>query len=142
MMRIRSVLIGSAIAVAFAAGLTAGRMAGAQTAPIKFTNVLQSDLQNLPGQETIVQVLDVAPGAVVPWHVHPDGHEIAYVIEGSAVLELEGQPAPHGQGRRRLAHPGQRAARRPQRQHDRAGAPRDRADQAQGQAGDGAGVKK
>jgi quercetin dioxygenase-like cupin family protein len=89
----RSVLIGGAISLAFAAGLTAGKLAGAQTAPVRFINVLQSDLQNLPGQETIVQALEVAPGAVMPWHMHPDGHEIAYVIEGSAVLELEGEPA-------------------------------------------------
>ena len=89
----RNSLVAAAVALAFAAGLTAGRMAGAETAPVKFSNVLQSDLQNLPGQETIVQALEVAPGAIMPWHMHPDGHEIAYVVEGSAVLELDGQPA-------------------------------------------------
>jgi quercetin dioxygenase-like cupin family protein len=91
-MNSRTLLIGGVVVFALAVTLAANGMASAETAPVKFTNILQSDLQNLPHQETIVQALEVAPGAVMPWHMHPDGHEITYVIEGSAVLELEGQP--------------------------------------------------
>jgi quercetin dioxygenase-like cupin family protein len=53
---------------------------------------LANDVANMPNQETIMQVLELPPGGVVPWHTHPDGHEISYLIEGSATLEIEGQP--------------------------------------------------
>jgi quercetin dioxygenase-like cupin family protein len=66
---------------------------GAGAQPVTFKTVLQSDLQGLSNRETIMQALDIAPGAVMPWHMHPDGHELAYVIEGTAVLEVDGQPA-------------------------------------------------
>jgi mannose-6-phosphate isomerase-like protein (cupin superfamily) len=29
--------------------------------------------------------------AVLPWHIHPDAHEIAYVIEGDFTFQIEGE---------------------------------------------------
>jgi quercetin dioxygenase-like cupin family protein len=93
MTEIRFTTVLLAAATALLVGLTVPRNGVAEPAPIQFRTVLQSDLEGLPNRETIVQVLDIAPGAPVPWHMHPDGHEIAYVMEGTAILEVEGKPA-------------------------------------------------
>ena len=95
-MTMRTMFFGAIAAVTFAAGTITADTTDAQEQPaelITVTTLLRNDLNGLPGQETMVQLVEVAPGAPVPWHVHPDGHEIAYVIEGAAVLEVEGQPA-------------------------------------------------
>ena len=78
--------------VAFAVVAGAGSPALAQTPPgIELKNVLRSDLNGLNNQETIMQYLTIAPKAVVPWHTHPDGHEISFVVEGEITLEEEGK---------------------------------------------------
>ena len=43
------------------------------------------------GKEVNVQVYTFAPGAVLPWHIHPDAHEVAYVLEGDFTFELAGE---------------------------------------------------
>jgi len=79
-------------AVAFAVTAEAGSPALAQTPPgIELKNVLRSDLNGLNNQETIMQYLTIAPKAVVPWHTHPDGHEISFVVEGELTLKEEGK---------------------------------------------------
>lgn len=30
------------------------------------------------------------PGTVLPWHIHPGAHEVAYVLSGEMILEVEG----------------------------------------------------
>lgn len=60
-------------------------------AGIDMKNVLRSDLNGLNNQETIMQYLTIAPKAVVPWHTHPDGHEISFVVEGELTLEEDGK---------------------------------------------------
>jgi quercetin dioxygenase-like cupin family protein len=85
-MRIR---FGFVIALAFGAGvLISAVSAQAQSLP---GLVLREDMNGLDGQEVIMQAVTLAPGGVIPWHTHPDGHEITYVIEGTAKLEVEGQ---------------------------------------------------
>jgi quercetin dioxygenase-like cupin family protein len=37
------------------------------------------------------QLYTFPPGAVLPWHIHPDAHEIAYVIEGTFTFERAGE---------------------------------------------------
>ena len=54
-------------------------------------SLLQTDLTNLPGQETILEVLTIPPGGATPRHIHPDGHEIVYVLEGSTTAEIDGR---------------------------------------------------
>jgi quercetin dioxygenase-like cupin family protein len=72
----------------------AGSPASAQApAGIELKNVLRDDLNGLNNQETIMQYLTIAPKAVVPWHTHPDGHEISFVVEGELTLEEDGKPA-------------------------------------------------
>ncbi len=38
------------------------------------------------------QVYTFPPGASVPWHIHPDAQEIAYIISGTLTFEEAGQP--------------------------------------------------
>src|SRR5215207_4633289 len=61
-----------------------------QTAP-KLTQILRKDLesQGETVQETIVSVVDFAPGAAAPWHKHPGAQEVLHVFEGSLVVEVE-----------------------------------------------------
>lgn len=85
-------------ALAAAAIAVTGGYATAQgPAGITIKNVLRDDLNGLTNQETIMQYLDIAPNAVVPWHTHPDGHEISFVVEGELTLEEEGK------GKRKLS---------------------------------------
>jgi len=38
-------------------------------------------------KEVIAQTYIFPPGAVLPWHIHPDAQEFAYVIEGDFTFE-------------------------------------------------------
>jgi quercetin dioxygenase-like cupin family protein len=61
------------------------------TAP-KLTQILRKNLesQGETVQETIVSVVDFAPGTAAPWHKHPGAQELLHVFEGSLVVEVEG----------------------------------------------------
>jgi quercetin dioxygenase-like cupin family protein len=52
--------------------------------------ILRSDLQNIPGQEVLVFTSDWAPGDTLPLHIHPDGHEFVYVVEGEQTFHIQG----------------------------------------------------
>ena len=67
-------------------------IAWAQTQTPKLTQVLRKDLesQGETVQETIVSVVDFAPGTAAPWHKHPGAQELLHVFEGSLVVEVEG----------------------------------------------------
>lgn len=72
--------------------LTAGAASAATPTP---SGVTRTDLQrhdlSIAGRETVQARIDIAPGAVAPWHRHP-GEEVIYVIEGTLEYQLEGQP--------------------------------------------------
>ena len=44
-----------------------------------------------PSKEVRSQLYTFPPGAVLPWHIHPDAHEIAYVIERTFTFERAGE---------------------------------------------------
>jgi len=75
--------------VAAAAGLVAN--APAQQPGIKRTLLQRADL---PGEnrEVVLGLAEIPPGLAAGRHVHP-GVETGYVIEGSALLEVDGEPA-------------------------------------------------
>jgi quercetin dioxygenase-like cupin family protein len=83
------IVCSAAVAMAFGAGVMMPKVE-AQTG-VTAKNILQSDMKGGLADETLMQVVEFPANATLPWHMHPDGHEIAYVLEGSAILEIEGQ---------------------------------------------------
>ena len=57
----------------------------------KRTPVQQADL-SVPGKEVVQAVAEIQPGAQSGRHTHP-GEEVAYVLEGTITLEIDGKPA-------------------------------------------------
>jgi len=59
----------------------------------KLTLLLKADLQGQDQrvQETVVNVLEMAPGVGAPWHMHPGAQEIIFVLDGNLAVEVEGQ---------------------------------------------------
>jgi quercetin dioxygenase-like cupin family protein len=52
-----------------------------------FTEPLSGD----PSKDVVTDVYSFPPGTVLPWHIHPDAHEVSYVISGEMVLEIKGE---------------------------------------------------
>ena len=52
--------------------------------------ILQTDVKGGVFEEAVAQVYEFAPGAVLPWHIHADAHEVAYIIDGALTLEVDG----------------------------------------------------
>jgi quercetin dioxygenase-like cupin family protein len=69
--------------------LTAVMWAHAQQFGVQRKSLLQQD--GPPGYETIINVLEFAPGAREVRHTHP-GPLSGYVLEGTLTLEHEGRP--------------------------------------------------
>ena len=69
----------------------AAAVALAQQAGFKRTVVQQGDL-SAPGREVVQAVAEFQPAGTVGRHTHP-GEEVAYVLEGAIVLEVDGKPA-------------------------------------------------
>ena len=69
----------------------AGSIALAQ-APVPFqrTVVQQVDI-SVPGREAVTALAEIQPGASAGRHTHP-GEEIAYVLEGTVLVEINGKP--------------------------------------------------
>ena len=78
----------------FAAGVLAGALSGkivhAQGSQYVTEQVTKVSLNNLPGQEMLVFKSTWKPGFRLPLHIHPNGHEITYVIEGEQTFYIEG----------------------------------------------------
>jgi quercetin dioxygenase-like cupin family protein len=78
----------------FAAGIIVG-IAGstainAQLAASRARTIFSADLKGVPGQEILFSTSDWSPGQTLPCHIHPDGHEFAYLIEGELTFRIEG----------------------------------------------------
>jgi quercetin dioxygenase-like cupin family protein len=78
----------------FAAGVLAGALSGeflqAQGPPYVTEQVAKNTLNNLPGQEMLIFASTWQPGFRLPLHVHPNGHEVTYVVEGEQTFYIEG----------------------------------------------------
>jgi quercetin dioxygenase-like cupin family protein len=71
-------------------GLGSSEMIHAQAPAYATKQISKTDLQNLPGQEVLLFASEWQPGFRLPWHIHPNGHEFTYVIEGEQTFEIEG----------------------------------------------------
>jgi quercetin dioxygenase-like cupin family protein len=71
-------------------GLLAGQLILAQSEGIKRTLLVKTDLAGIEGREATMGLAEVAPGVAAGRHYH-HGDELGYVLEGTAVLEVEGQ---------------------------------------------------
>ena len=85
-------LLGAALALAFGAGLATQSLVGAQTPPAPVEIIKEEPLVGGTADNMIMQVVTIAPNAASPWHIHPDAHEIAYVLEGAVKLQIDKQP--------------------------------------------------
>jgi quercetin dioxygenase-like cupin family protein len=71
-------------------GVGASEIIHAQGTGLASRLVFQSDLNNIPGQEVLVYASTWQPGYRLPLHMHPEGHEITYVVEGEQTFEIDG----------------------------------------------------
>ena len=65
--------------------------------PVEAPKVVSQDLYvkdfaGDPTKEVRAQLYTFPPHSSVPWHIHPDAHEMAYIIEGTLTFERAGQP--------------------------------------------------
>ena len=81
-------------AVLFAGGISVGagfsEIIHARAPKLATKQVFQADLNNLPGQEVLLFASTWQPGFALPLHMHPEGHEITYVVEGEQTFEVDG----------------------------------------------------
>jgi quercetin dioxygenase-like cupin family protein len=82
--------LGLALLVGIALGATGTQVLRAQTETTTRTVLLRTDLEGIEGKEGIIMVAVIAPGTETGKHFHP-GHEFAYVLDGSGILEVEGK---------------------------------------------------
>ena len=82
-------LVGSGAAILAQAQAQAPAPAAPADPGLLRTVLTQADL-SMPGRETVVMRVQLAPGAQVGWHTHP-GEEISYLTEGAVTLMIAGQ---------------------------------------------------
>lgn len=80
-----------ALLVGFAGGAISVTTLRAGQPAVTETPLLRTDLAGVERKELIVSRFDTAPGWAHGWHYHP-GHELVYVLDGSAVVQVEGKP--------------------------------------------------
>ena len=91
------IVVGLTLAVSIALGVIGLQILNAQ-APINRTELMKTDLEGMEGEEVKVAVIEWAPGSVAGKHYHPE-YEFAYILEGSLIVEPEGQaPVTYGPG--------------------------------------------
>ena len=86
----RSILVVAAMLSCVAVGIVVDHVAFAQQPGIKRTMLLRADDPASPKYEAVMAIAEIAPGAMSGKHRHP-GIEVAYVLEGSVVIEHEGE---------------------------------------------------
>jgi quercetin dioxygenase-like cupin family protein len=65
-------------------------MIRAQGSQYETKKIVQTDLNNIPGQEVLIFTTTWQPGFRLPLHMHPNGHEFTFVIEGEQTFEVDG----------------------------------------------------
>jgi quercetin dioxygenase-like cupin family protein len=91
----RTLMLGAALGLAFGAGLATQSIVGAQTAapPAPSAKTLMDEaLIGGTYEQMLMQEVTFQPGSGAAWHIHPDGHEIAYVLEGAIKVWVDKNP--------------------------------------------------
>jgi quercetin dioxygenase-like cupin family protein len=86
----RYIILVATLAAGVALGFGSSQIIQAQPSDYSTKMAYRADLANLPGQEVIIYASDWPPGFRLPWHVHPEGHEFVYVVEGEQTFEIDG----------------------------------------------------
>lgn len=90
-MKRTAVMLTFALGVGIAVGMLGNQVLIAQQEPVTRTILQQKDLEGVAGREVIMYRAELVPGGVAGKHFHP-GPELVYVLEGSLILEPDGQP--------------------------------------------------
>ena len=88
----RNLLLGTAVALAFGAGLATQAIVGAQSPAPPQEIIKEEPLVGGNAQDMVMQVVTIQPNVASPWHIHPDGHEISYVLDGAIKLQVDKEP--------------------------------------------------
>jgi hypothetical protein len=112
-MRMTRAVIVALLLVAFLGGsFVLAREPDSYASKVEAQDLFLKDFAGDPTKEVKSQLYTFPPGAVLPWHIHPDAHEIAYVIEGTFSFERAGEAAEGDErGRGRLRRAERRASR-------------------------------
>lgn len=90
-MRIRT----AAVCLLLLAGLAGGSLVLAREpegqSAVTAEQLIAQALAGEPGKEVVAQTYTFPPGTVLPWHIHPDAHEIAYILEGTLTFQRAGE---------------------------------------------------
>jgi quercetin dioxygenase-like cupin family protein len=90
-LRMRTAVICALLLACFAgAGLILAREPAGPGA-VTSEQLLAAALAGEEGKEVIAQTYTFPPGTVLPWHIHPDAHEIAYILEGTLTFQRAGE---------------------------------------------------
>ena len=81
-----------AVLVSIIGSVFALHAALSQQSGIRHTDLQREDLQTVPGHEVVQVRNDFDPGVAFGRHWHP-GEEVIYVVEGTLVYDVDGQPA-------------------------------------------------
>jgi len=87
---IRTVVAVALFASGIVVGVSSSQILHAQAPTYATKEIIRTDLSNLPGQEALIFASTWQPGFRLPWHMHPDGHEFTFVVEGEQTFEIEG----------------------------------------------------
>lgn len=80
----------AALAVGLCAGFGMSEGLQAQQG-IKRIALERVDLSDVPGKTAVMGIAEIAPGTAAGRHSHP-GYEIGYMIEGTSVMQFDGEP--------------------------------------------------
>ena len=90
-MRLRNAVICALLLVCLAgAGVVLAREPDGPSG-VTSQQLIAKALAGEDGKEVVAQTYVFPPGAVLPWHIHPDAHEIAYIVEGTLTFERAGE---------------------------------------------------
>jgi|SRR5690348_305360 len=88
----RTLLLCAAAALALGLDLGTQSIVSAQQQAPAVKTVMDEPLVGGTYEQMLMQEVSLPAHANVAWHIHPDGHEITYVLEGEVVLKLDGKP--------------------------------------------------